>query len=271
VIRHKKMFITKCRLVNYCDPSRGASTGMIVSVCVFTSISGTHVPTSQSCWYCVGVCQRWWRYWRWRWCWWCWCTWEWSGNICTLDTCIHKLQFTVEILTTYHLTGFRLWNRKPFLNSVKGFRSYTPCFLLLVVVITCTAWPQPSLDTGDGPPQLPHNYLDLPIIPQGPTIETCQQTEMAGRWVTHSQVCPHQRRAVPRQPTPDWLPPTDCVKVVVSPSVSGDRPAFPQSLGGRVPLTGWPTDGWWGAQCRWRHKRKPVSNRFSLNGNRLGF
>jgi len=47
-----------------------------------------------------------------------------------------------------------------------------------------------SLDTGDGrgtshhAPELLkllHNYLDLPLTHEGPTIETCQQTEMGGR------------------------------------------------------------------------------------------
>jgi len=87
---------------------------------------------------------------------------------------------------------------------------------------------------------LPHNHLYLPHTPRDrPMTETSQQTEAAGRSVNHSHVCRHQCRIVPRQLTPDWLPPTDRGKVVMSPSVTGHRPAFPRSVGGsRVPLPG---------------------------------
>ena len=44
------------------------------------------------------------------------------------------------------------------------------------------------------------------VHPQGLTRETCQQTEMTGRWVTHSHVCPHQRCTVPWQHTPASQP-----------------------------------------------------------------
>ena len=89
---------------------------------------------------------------------------------------------------------------------------------------------------------LPHNHLYLPHTPRDrPTTETSQQTEAAGRSVNHSHVCRHQCRIVPRQLTPDWLPPTDRGKVVVSIS-DWTQASFPTVGRWQSPASRWPTD-----------------------------
>jgi len=99
---------------------------------------------------------------------------------------------------------FLFMKSETFLIQRNGFRSYTPCFLLLVVVITCTAQPQPLLDTDDDCrmtcclPQLPHNYLYLPL-----TLPRIDDRDMSTDWDGREM-----RYSQPRLPTPMLRSPT---------------------------------------------------------------
>ena len=119
-------------------------------------------------------------------------------KICTYSNaikhCLADCIMTVIEMFLKQVTIFEI--RNCFVIQRNSFSSYTPCFLLLVV-ITRTTWPQPSLDTGHGcgmsrHPQLlklPHNYLYLPLTPPPGTNDRNMPTDWDGWEMSYSQPC----------------------------------------------------------------------------------